>query len=50
MSAHAKREHVCQCGKVMHGNGYKNHLRSCKVRETILRESMLASMLRSHKS
>lgn len=29
---HAKRQHICSgCSKVMHGNGYKNHLRHCKA-------------------
>jgi hypothetical protein len=32
---HAKYGHKCECGKVVFGNGYRNHFRACKVREEI---------------
>jgi hypothetical protein len=29
-SAHAKHSRTCECGKVLHGNGWRTHARVCK--------------------
>lgn len=29
-SAHAKHHRTCECGKVLHGNGWRTHARACK--------------------
>lgn len=29
-SAHAKHGRTCECGKVLHGNGWRSHARICR--------------------